>query len=30
MVGLAFEFQIKEQVYPEDHDYPIEWIVTES
>lgn len=30
MVGLAFELQIKEEVYPEDHDYPIDWVITEN
>jgi 5-formyltetrahydrofolate cyclo-ligase len=30
LVALAFELQIKEEVYPEAHDYPMHWIITEK
>ncbi|MFZ3170397.1 MAG: 5-formyltetrahydrofolate cyclo-ligase [Carboxydocellales bacterium] len=30
LVALAFELQIKEEVYPEAHDYPLHWIITEK
>ncbi|ORJ57124.1 5-formyltetrahydrofolate cyclo-ligase [Geothermobacter hydrogeniphilus] len=30
LVGLAFELQIKEHVYPELHDCPVDWIITEK
>ncbi len=30
LVALAFEIQIKAQVYAEPHDYPVQWIVTED
>ncbi len=30
LVAPAFELQLKEEVYPEVHDYPMHWIVTEK
>jgi len=30
LVALAFELQIRDQVYPEAHDCPVDWIVTEE
>lgn len=29
-VALAFELQIKEEVYPEPHDYPVPYVITEE
>lgn len=29
-VALAFELQVREDVYPEEHDYPVHYVITEN
>lgn len=29
-IALAYELQIKEEVYPEPHDYPVHYVITED